>query len=94
MAWANSELVQQDGAFLRNEREGVRDAELLFLGDGGAPDGDRDDLFEPATFFAASEGTIFGRDTIDEVEGAAECAEYAQKLGGESPLPNRMEVKG
>ena len=25
---------------------------------------------------------------------AAECAEYAQKLGGESPLPNLMEVKG
>ena len=25
---------------------------------------------------------------------AARCAEYAQKLGGESPLPNLMEVKG
>jgi hypothetical protein len=27
-------------------------------------------------------------------EAAAGCAEYAQKLEGESPLPNLMEVKG
>jgi len=27
-------------------------------------------------------------------EGDVYCAEHARKLGGESPLPNLMEVKG
>ena len=65
--------------FLRNEMisavgkgEGVRDAKLLFGGDGGAPDGDGDNLFEPVTFFAAGEGAVFGRHAVGKIEGAAD----------------------
>ena len=44
----------------------------MFFGDGGAPDGDGDDLFEPVRSFGAGEGAVFGRHTVDEVEGAAD----------------------
>ena len=45
---------------------------FLFLGDGGAPDGDGDDLFEPVGFFAVGEGVVFGRHAVWKIEVAAD----------------------
>ena len=57
--------------------EGVRGGEFLLLGGGGAPDGDRDEVFEDVAFFGvvvfgAGEGVVFGRYAVGEIEDAAD----------------------
>ena len=50
---------------------------FLLEGDGGAPEGDRDEVFEDVAFFAAmvfgaGEGVVFGRHAVGEIEEAAD----------------------
>jgi hypothetical protein len=53
-------------------RECVRSTELLFFGDGGAPDGDWNHLFEPVGFFAGGEEVVFRRHAVGKIEVAAD----------------------
>jgi len=82
--------------------EGVRSTESLFFGNGGAPDGDRDHLFEPAGFFAGGEGLVFRRHAVGKIEAAADllgrmngAAGFAQQLGVRGRLSsNCLAVSG
>ena len=52
-------------------------ASFCSLGGGGAPDGDRKEVFEDMAFFGvvvfgAGEGVVFGRYAIREIEDAAD----------------------